>query len=507
MSINIGTYGPCGQPVGNAGWKGLSMEERTAYVEKYASLIKYLAERLAARLPEHVAKEDLMSSGVLGLIDAVEKFEPDRGIMFKTYAEFRIRGAMLDELRSLDWVPRAVRKKAAELERLWRKLEIQLGQPPTDEQSAAALGVDLAAYHKMVDEISVINMLDLENFRLEASGGGRDSLDLYEVLRDENCLDALTVLGQEELRQVLADAIDALPEKQKLVVTLYYHEDLTMKEIGQVMGYTESRISQLHGNCVDALRLKLARYFEHRGREALEKAASAKEEKTSRRRGARKPKASPAAAPEKPQASSAPEAPCGDGPRPLQAAGAPALEGNGPQAPSGPAVFLSSSADGAGAAGAAPAQGAAPETAIGAAAAAVDVKTAAVDVETAAIGVKAWETAAETSATGVEAAATGVKTGEIAAETPATGVEAAAAGAENPTLGIETEAILVAGAAVPTAGSWAVQSPHAPQTTQWPERPEAPHAAPVSVPEAAFEGPAAAGAAEGLQLPEAPKEP
>ncbi|MDR2339761.1 MAG: FliA/WhiG family RNA polymerase sigma factor [Deltaproteobacteria bacterium] len=249
-----------------AGWKGLSMEERTEYVEKYAPLIKYLADRLAARLPDHIIKDDLMSSGVLGLIDAVEKFEPDRGILFKTYAEFRIKGSMLDELRSLDWVPRTVRKKASDLDKLWRKLEQRLGRPPTDEESADELGITIKAYLKLLDEISVINMLDLEAFRMESKSGERESLDIYEIIEDENASDALTILGQEELRRVLAEAIDALPEKERLVVTLYYHEELTMKEIGQVMGYTESRISQIHTKSVVRLRGKINRYFEHRGK-------------------------------------------------------------------------------------------------------------------------------------------------------------------------------------------------------------------------------------------------
>jgi RNA polymerase sigma factor for flagellar operon FliA len=252
------------QSAKTAGWKGLSMEEKTLYVEKYSPLIKYLADRLASRLPEHIVREDLMSSGVLGLIDAVEKFEPDRGILFKTYAEFRIKGAMLDELRNLDWVPRAVRKKANELDRLWRKLEASFGRPPTDEESAEALGIDLTAYLKLLDEISVINMLDLEAFRVESSGGDREGLDLYEILEDQNSVDALTVLGQEELKRVLAESIDKLPEKERLVITLYYHEELTMKEIGQILGYTESRISQIHTKSVVRLRGQMNRYFEHK---------------------------------------------------------------------------------------------------------------------------------------------------------------------------------------------------------------------------------------------------
>ncbi|MDR2198333.1 MAG: FliA/WhiG family RNA polymerase sigma factor [Deltaproteobacteria bacterium] len=261
------TYADGAKPE-KAGWKGLSMEDRTAYVEKYAPLIKYLADRLAARLPDHVIKEDLVSSGVLGLIDAIEKFEPDRGILFKTYAEFRIKGSMLDELRNLDWVPRTVRKKASELDKLWRSLERELGRPPSDEECAQAMGIELKSYLKILDEVSVINMLDLEAFRTESKSGERETLDIYEIIEDENATDALTALGREELRRILAEAIESLPEKERLVVTLYYHEELTMKEIGQVMNYTESRISQLHSKSIVRLQGKINRYFEHRGKEA-----------------------------------------------------------------------------------------------------------------------------------------------------------------------------------------------------------------------------------------------
>ena len=258
-------YGPAGT-LDKASWRGLTMEEKTSYVEQYSPLIRYLADRLAARLPDHIVKDDLVSAGVLGLIDAVDRFEPDRGIMFKTYAEFRIKGAMLDELRSLDWVPRTIRRKAGELDRLWRRLEIELGHPPSDEESAEAMGLDLPAYLKVLDEVSSINMLDIEAFRAETSSG-RESADLYEILADESNVDALTILGQEEAKSVLVEAIDALPEKERLVVTLYYHEDLTMKEIGQVMGYTESRISQLHTKSVIRLRGRLSKYFERKAPE------------------------------------------------------------------------------------------------------------------------------------------------------------------------------------------------------------------------------------------------
>ncbi|MDR0621967.1 MAG: FliA/WhiG family RNA polymerase sigma factor, partial [Deltaproteobacteria bacterium] len=256
-------YGPGG--VDKPSWRGLSMAEKTQYVEQYSPLIRYLADRLASRLPGHIVKDDLISAGVLGLIDAIDRFEADRGIMFKTYAEFRIKGSMIDELRSLDWVPRTVRKKANELEKLLRKLEQELGHPPSDEETAAAMGITVPAFLKLLDEVSAVNMVDLDGFRSEGSTG-REPADVYGILADENGVDALAAIGQRESRQILVEAIDSLPEKEKLVVTLYYHEELTMKEIGQVMGYTESRISQLHTKSMLKLRGRLADYFDKKKR-------------------------------------------------------------------------------------------------------------------------------------------------------------------------------------------------------------------------------------------------
>ncbi len=256
-----GTYS--GQ--GKLSWAGLSMEEKNQYVEKYSPLIRYLADRLAARLPAHINKDDLVSAGVLGLIDAVDKFEPARGIMFKTYAEFRIKGAMLDELRALDWVPRTIRKKANQLEKLWQQLEMELKRPPSDEESAAALGISLEEYQKLLDEVRTINILDLDAFKVADKSGSRETRDIYDILADENAQDALTILSKGELSEVLGRAIEDLQEKERLVVTLYYHEELTMKEIGQIMAYTESRISQIHTKALLRLRTKMRRYFEDRG--------------------------------------------------------------------------------------------------------------------------------------------------------------------------------------------------------------------------------------------------
>ncbi|MDR1488014.1 MAG: FliA/WhiG family RNA polymerase sigma factor [Deltaproteobacteria bacterium] len=256
------TYGP-NLTQDKPAWRRLSMTEKTEYVEKYSSLIRYIADRLVSRLPGHIVKDDLISAGVIGLIDAVDRFESNRGIMFKTYAEFRIKGAMIDELRNLDWVPRTIRKKSSEIERLNRTLEQELGHPPTDEEMANALGLEMPAFLKLLDEISSINILDINAFKVDGITN-KEPADLYEILADDTNIDPLDAMGLEEAKQVLAEAIDALPEKERLVVSLYYHEDLTMKEIGQVMGYTESRISQLHTKSVVRIRSKVSNYFENK---------------------------------------------------------------------------------------------------------------------------------------------------------------------------------------------------------------------------------------------------
>lgn len=242
----------------------MSPEGRAEETTKYAPLIRYLADRLAARLPTHINKEDLVSSGVIGLIDAIDKFEPNRGIMFKTYAEFRIRGAMLDELRRLDWVPRSVRKKSHQVEKVLQELEGELGRPASDEEAAQAMNLTVPAFLKLLDEIKGLNILDLDAFRAHNSRHGRESRDIYEILADENTPDPLKLLGLSEAAQMLGTVVDQLPEKERLVITLYYYEELTMREIGQVMGYTESRISQLHAKSLARLKARLRQYFEGR---------------------------------------------------------------------------------------------------------------------------------------------------------------------------------------------------------------------------------------------------
>lgn len=244
-------------------WSCLSTQQRSDYIEKYSPLIRYVADRLATRLPSHISKDDLVSSGILGLIDAVDKFDPTRNIQFKTYAEFRIKGAMLDELRSLDWVPRSVRKKSSQVEKAYQVIESELGRPATDEEVAGSLGLNLDDFHRLLHEVKGLSMVDVESFR----GGNLNQTrtDLFEILADEDTLNALEVLGLTEVKSVVAEAITGLPEKERLVVAMYYYEELTMREIGEVLGYTESRISQLHTKALLRLKARLRRYFDEKG--------------------------------------------------------------------------------------------------------------------------------------------------------------------------------------------------------------------------------------------------
>lgn len=224
-------------------------------VFEHLPLVKYLALRLAGRLPPTLDVEDLISAGVVGLIEAARRFDPKRNIQFKTFAEFRIRGAMLDELRTLDWVPRSVKEKAARLEKVLAELENRLGRPPDDEEVARELGVSLEEYYRLLDEVRGITFIDVEALRRKLEDA--EDLDLADFLADSEENDPFEKLGWKELGEALAQAISELPEKEKLVITLYYYEGLTMKEIGRVLGYTESRISQLHSKALLRLRAKL----------------------------------------------------------------------------------------------------------------------------------------------------------------------------------------------------------------------------------------------------------
>jgi len=231
-------------------------------VLQYAPLVKYIASRLALRLPAHISLDDLNSSGLIGLIDAIHKFDPSKNISFKTYAEFRVRGSILDELRSLDWIPRSIRKKSTLIEKAYAELQNNTGRPAEPEEVAAALGVELEEFYQLLDETKGVSLVELESVRKTLGSPQEVSEEQFpEILKDEKVRDPFMAVHFMELREVLVQAIDSLPDKEKLLISLYYYEELTMKEIGEIMGYTESRISQIHTQAVYRLRGKLRNHF------------------------------------------------------------------------------------------------------------------------------------------------------------------------------------------------------------------------------------------------------
>ena len=225
-----------------------------ALIEAYAPLVKYIAHRLASRLPASIGVEDLISTGVLGLLDAIRKYDPQRPNTFKTYAECRIRGAMLDYVRALDWVPRSVRRKEQALTEAYATLERQQGRPATDEDVAAFLGLDLDTFEDWLTHARGVTVVSLET-PLAPHAEGHACPALAQLADDAPSPSQRA--EAQELKEHLTEAIDALPEQEKVVLSLYYHEELTMHEIGQVLAVTESRISQIRTKAMLHLRAAL----------------------------------------------------------------------------------------------------------------------------------------------------------------------------------------------------------------------------------------------------------
>jgi RNA polymerase sigma factor for flagellar operon FliA len=230
-------------------------DTRDRLILHYSPLVKYVAGRVAVGLPQNVEQADLVSYGIFGLIDAIDKFDPSRGFKFETYAIARIKGAILDELRSIDWVPRSVRAKSRAIEKAYAKLEGELHRTPTDAELATELTMSEDQLQSTLNQISFIGLVALDEM---LSGGDRgDSMTLGDTVADsgESPSAAYEV---EEMRHILADAINRMPEREKIVLTLYYYEGLTLAEIGQVLGVTESRVCQIHTKAVLQLRSRLA---------------------------------------------------------------------------------------------------------------------------------------------------------------------------------------------------------------------------------------------------------
>jgi len=228
---------------------------RERLILHYAPLVKYVASRVATGLPASVDQADLVSYGMFGLIDALEKFDPGRGNKFETYAIPRIKGAIIDELRAMDWVPRSVRFKAREIEKAYSDLESIHKRAPTEKEVAARLGVTLRELHEVINQISFVQVLQLDEILSVGSDRG-EQVSLLDTLADRGT-DPTTGLEGQETRGLLAAAINSLSEREKIVVTLYYFEGLTLAEIGEILGVTESRVCQIHTKAVGQLRLQL----------------------------------------------------------------------------------------------------------------------------------------------------------------------------------------------------------------------------------------------------------
>jgi RNA polymerase sigma factor for flagellar operon FliA len=226
---------------------------RDQLIEADLPLVKYVAARIASRLPKHLRLDDLYSAGLLGYLAAVEDFDPERGVQFAAYATHRVRGAIFDELRRLDWVPRGVRERIRDTQRAIDTLLQRLDRHPTDEEIAAELGIETEAYRKSLsDGVTLVSLTS-------TAGAEGDGPALSDNVEDTVTPDPLSTLAEEERRAILGRLIDRLPERERHVLSLYYHEELTMREVGAVLGVTESRVSQLHSSAVQRLTVMLRR--------------------------------------------------------------------------------------------------------------------------------------------------------------------------------------------------------------------------------------------------------
>jgi RNA polymerase sigma factor FliA len=243
-------------PVADSGAFQIEPQDASAISEEvlreHLPMVRFLALRIRERLPQQVEMEDLMSAGIVGLMDALQKFDASKKVQFRTYAQFRVRGAMLDSLRALDWGPRDLRRKGRAVEEAIRSLSTKLGKAPTESEVAKQMGLDLNTYQQLLGELSGLDLGSLN--AVPADDGGVEALALIPAGPED---DPFLQCSNNEMRRLLADAIAELPERERMVLTLYYYEELTMREVGATMGVVESRVSQLHSSAMARLRVAL----------------------------------------------------------------------------------------------------------------------------------------------------------------------------------------------------------------------------------------------------------
>ncbi len=235
--------------------------EKEAVIQEMLPYIKYTAYRLAWRLPPQLTVEDLISVGIMGLLDAIERFDPSRQTSLKTFAEHRIRGAMLDEIRSADWTPKHLQSKILHLRRTYASLEQELGRPPREEEVAEALGIELNELYKLLQEANQSVQLSLEEIAEKVDRNGNGEYNIHEHLEDVAGESPFEFCEKEEIKQKLAEAIQELPERERLILSLYYWDELTFKEIGQVLELSESRVCQLHSQALMRIKAKFKEVY------------------------------------------------------------------------------------------------------------------------------------------------------------------------------------------------------------------------------------------------------
>ncbi len=225
-------------------------QEKEGIIKEMLPYIKYTAYRLAWRLPPQLTVDDLISVGVIGLLDAIERFDPSRQANIKTFAEYRIRGAMLDELRAAEWIPKHLQKRINDLKSTYNTLEQKLGRPPSEEEVAEELGIDLNEFFKLLENASRSFTFSIEDIEQMIGRNGNGDYSIHEHIKDHDAKDPLALLEKADVKKHLMEAIERLPEREKTILSLYYWEELTLKEIGEVLGISESRVSQLHSQAL-----------------------------------------------------------------------------------------------------------------------------------------------------------------------------------------------------------------------------------------------------------------
>jgi len=241
-----------------AGSQGADALDRERLISENVHLVKIIAYQVAVNLPPHIEVEDLISAGTIGLLEAIERFDASKGVQFNTYASIRIRGAIMDELRSMDWMTRSMRDKSNQIERAYGEVERRTGRTAEVEEVAGVLGISIDEFHALLGQVSALSVLNLEDLGIRNRDEGLNILDCIE---DPEGKDPGHIARLNEIKMRIVEAVEGLPEKEQLIIVLYYYEDLTLKEIGKTLSITESRVCQLHSQTMHRLKARLRKYI------------------------------------------------------------------------------------------------------------------------------------------------------------------------------------------------------------------------------------------------------